>query len=139
MVAFAQWMLPGAGIVKVGLFVSLVGLGLGLVAAAIPVIIPERATDDTKGIATGLFNSSQTLGGALAGGLYVSLLKVGSGADGAITSVGYDVVWIACSAFIVIGLVVVAVFLVGDRASEGVREEKQQPNGAIGARSYNQI
>ena len=137
--AFAQWMLPGAGLVKVGLFVSLAGLGLGLVAAAIPVIIPERATDDTKGIATGLFNSSQTLGGALAGGLYVSLLKVGSGADGAITSVGYDVVWIACSAFIVIGLVVVAAFLAGDRASEAAREEKQQPNGAIGARSYNQI
>ena len=119
LIAFIQWMLPGTSIVKVGLFVSLAGLGLGTVSAAIPVIIPDRASANTKGIATGLFNSSQTLGGALAGGFYVSLLKVGATADGAITNVGYDVVWIACSAFIVIGLVVVAVFLTDGKAKSG--------------------
>ena len=97
------------------MFVSLAGLGLGTVSAAIPVIIPDRATKDTKGIATGLFNSSQTLGGALAGGLYVSLLKIGATPDGLISNTGYDAVWIVCSLFIVIGLVVVAVFLTGDK------------------------
>lgn len=114
LVAFAQWLLPGSSIVRVGLFVSLVGLGLGTVSAAIPVIIPDRATEDTKGIASGLFNSAQTLGGALAGGLYVSLLKIGAAADGTITNTGYDAVWIACSVFIVIGLAVVAIFLTGE-------------------------
>lgn len=118
LVAFVQWLLPGSGLIRVALFVSFVGLGLGTVSAAIPVIIPDRATQDTKGIATGLFNSSQTLGGALAGGLYVSLLKIGSTPDGLISNIGYDVVWIACSLFIVIGLVVVAVFLIGDKASD---------------------
>lgn len=118
LVAFVQWLLPGASIIKVGLFVSLAGLGLGTVSAAIPVIIPERASVDTKGIATGLFNSSQTLGGALAGGLYVSLLKIGAAPDGTITSVGYDVVWLACSAFIVIGLVVVAAFLTDGKSKQ---------------------
>ena len=123
LIAFIQWLLPGTGIVRVALFVSLAGLGLGLVSAAIPVIIPDRATQDTKGIATGLFNSSQTLGGALAGGLYVSLLKVGATPEGIITKTGYDVVWIACSLFIVIGLVVVAVFLTGDKkAKQGTQE-----------------
>ena len=115
LVAFVQWLLPGTGLVRVALFVSLAGLGLGTVSAAIPVIIPDRATKDTKGIATGLFNSSQTLGGALAGGLYVSLLKIGATPDGLISNTGYDAVWIVCSLFIVIGLVVVAVFLTGDK------------------------
>ena len=114
--AFVQWLLPGTGLVRVALFVSLAGLGLGIVSAAIPVIIPDRATQDTKGIATGLFNSSQTLGGALAGGLYVSLLKIGTTPEGLISSTGYDAVWIACGLFIVIGLVVVAVFLTGDKS-----------------------
>ena len=56
--------------------------------------------------------------GALAGGLYVSLLKIGTTPDGLISNTGYDAVWIVCSLFIVIGLVVVAVFLTGDKTSD---------------------
>ena len=113
-IAFLQWMVPGSGMLKLVLFVVLVGLGIGTTAATIPVIIPERATADTRGVATGLFNSSQTLGGALGGGLFVSLLKVGATPAGGITQTGYDAVWIACAIFLALGLVVVSVFLTKD-------------------------
>lgn len=113
-IGFIQWMLPGSGMLKLVLFVALVGIGIGTTAATIPVIIPERATEQTRGVATGLFNSSQTLGGALGGGLFVSLLKIGATSTGIITQTGYDAVWIACAGFLALGLIVVAAFLTND-------------------------
>ena len=109
--AFAQWAIPGPNMINLIIFIVLSGLGLGVVSAAIPVIIPDRATKDTKGIATGLFNSSQTLGGALGGGLFISLLKVGATSSGVITSVGYTTVWATCAGILLLGLAIVAVFL----------------------------
>lgn len=112
LIAFVQWIaVPGDELVSLVLFILLVGLGIGTTAATIPVIIPKRASEQTRGVATGLFNSSQTLGGALGGGLFVSLLKVGATADGQITIVGYDAVWLACALFLGIGFFVVAAFL----------------------------
>ncbi|MDR2347207.1 MAG: MFS transporter, partial [Bifidobacteriaceae bacterium] len=100
-------------------FIVLIGLGIGIINAAIPVLIPQRAPQDQRGIATGLYNSSQTLGGALGGGLFLSLLKIGSleGADAAstITKVGYNWVWYTCAAFLLTGLVVVVLFLEWER------------------------
>ena len=116
--AFAQWAVPGVTFVNLIIFVVLSGLGLGIVSAAIPVIIPERATKDTKGIATGLFNSSQTLGGALGGGLFVSLLKVGATPAGVITAIGYTTVWATCAGILILGLIVVAIFLVKDASQK---------------------
>ncbi|MDR2108046.1 MAG: MFS transporter, partial [Coriobacteriales bacterium] len=114
-IGFVQFALLPDSLPQLVGFIVLIGLGIGIISAAIPVLIPERAPQDQRGIATGLFNSSQTLGGALGGGLFLSLLKIGSiqGADAAstITKTGYDCVWFACAAFFVIGLVVVVVFL----------------------------
>jgi MFS family permease len=114
-IGFLQFALLPDSLPQLITFIVLIGLGTGIISAAIPVIIPERAPQDQRGIATGLFNSSQTLGGALGGGLFLSLLKIGSlkGADAAstITETGYDSVWFACAAFFLIGLVVVVVFL----------------------------
>jgi MFS family permease len=107
-------------------FIVLIGFGIGVVSAAIPVLIPQRAPQHQRGIATGLFNSSQTLGGALGGGLFLSLLKIGSqeGVDASevITKTGYTAVWITCAAFFLIGLVVVAVFLSRDHGPVAVPE-----------------
>lgn len=119
LVAFAQFAIPGAGLVKLGVFVVLAGLGLGSISAAIPVIIPMRAPADERGIATGLFNSTQTLGGALGGGLFLSLLKVGADSAGTITATGYEVVWLTCAGLMALGLVLVAVFLTRGEAGEG--------------------
>jgi MFS family permease len=85
-------------------FVIFAGLGLGVISAAIPVLIPESAPEGQKGIATGLFNSSQTLGGAFGGGLFLALLKLG--ATGSESSLfGYNTVWFTCALALAIALV----------------------------------
>ncbi|MDR1088456.1 MAG: MFS transporter [Coriobacteriales bacterium] len=128
-IGFVQFALLPDSLPQLVAFIVLIGLGIGIINAAIPVLIPERAPQDQRGIATGLYNSSQTLGGALGGGLFLSLLKIGSleGVDSAlaITKVGYTSVWFACAAFFVIGLVVVVVFLAKvKRPYEQTDEEK---------------
>jgi MFS family permease len=114
-IGFLEFALLPDSLPQLATFIILIGIGIGIINAAIPVLIPERAPQKQRGIATGLYNSSQTLGGALGGGLFLSLLKIGSveGADAAeaITKVGYNCVWFACAAFFVIGLIVVVVFL----------------------------
>jgi MFS family permease len=122
-IGFLQFALLPDSLPQLACFIILIGIGIGIINAAIPVLIPERAPQDQRGIATGLYNSSQTLGGALGGGLFLSLLKIGSleGVDAAsaITQIGYDCVWFACAGFFLIGLIVVVVFLVkGNRPNE---------------------
>jgi MFS family permease len=114
-VGFLQWALFATTIAKLAFFVVLVGIGLGVVSAAIPVIIPLRAPKGTHGIATGLYNSAQTLGGALGSGLFLSLLKVGATPTGDITAVGYETVWFTCGGFLLIGLVLVLTLLARDQ------------------------
>jgi MFS family permease len=126
-VGFLQFALFPDSTAQLIAFIVLIGVGIGIINAAIPVLIPERAPQHQRGIATGLYNSSQTLGGALGGGLFLSLLKIGSieGADAAstITLVGYQCVWFACAAFFVIGLIVVAVFLAKAQAPAPTSEK----------------
>jgi MFS family permease len=117
-IGFVQFALLSDSWPKLICFIVLIGLGIGIINAAIPVLIPQRAPQEQRGIATGLYNSSQTLGGALGGGLFLSLLKIGSldGVDAAsvVTEIGYDSVWAACAVFMAIGLIVVVVFLARD-------------------------
>jgi MFS family permease len=122
-IGFLEFAILPDSIPQLVCFIVLIGVGIGIINAAIPVLIPERAPQDQRGIATGLYNSSQTLGGALGGGLFLSLLKIGSieGVDAAstITKVGYNCVWFACAAFFVIGLIVVVGFLAKHQTREG--------------------
>jgi MFS family permease len=102
---------------KLAFFIAFGGLGLGVIQAAIPVIIPERAPRGTHGIATGLFNSAQTLGGALGSGLFLSLLRVGAQVNGdvvTVTNTGYEVVWFTCTGILLLGLVAVLILLTND-------------------------
>ncbi|MDR1710850.1 MAG: MFS transporter [Propionibacteriaceae bacterium] len=113
-VGFLLWAGLDNSILKLALFIVLAGLGFGIMGAAIPVIIPQRAPQGTHGLATGLFNSAQTLGGALGGGLFLSLLKVGAAPDGAITGTGYTVVWVTSAFILALGLGVVIWLLTKD-------------------------
>jgi bacteriorhodopsin len=67
------------------------------------------------------------LGGALGGGLFLSLLKIGAleDADAAstVTKVGYNWVWFTCAAFFAIGLVVTLAGLTKDRAEQPEKRE----------------
>ncbi|MDR1355896.1 MAG: MFS transporter [Propionibacteriaceae bacterium] len=116
-IGFVLWTELTNSILKLGLFIVLVGLGFGVIGAAIPVIIPQRAPIGTHGIATGLFNSAQTLGGALGGGLFLSLLRVGATESGEITAKGYDVVWLTSAGILALGLLVVVRLLSRERRS----------------------
>ncbi|MDR2619607.1 MAG: MFS transporter [Propionibacteriaceae bacterium] len=119
-VGFIEFALLPDSLPQLLVFIALIGLGIGTVSAAIPVLIPERVPQTQRGIATGLFNSSQTLGGALGGGLFLSLLKIGAvdaAATETVTKTGYTVVWFTCAGFLLLGLIAVAVFLVPARAS----------------------
>ncbi|SEE03460.1 MFS transporter [Streptomyces sp. TLI_105] len=72
------------------------GLGIGLALGAMPTVIVEASEPSRTGIAAALYNNVKTLGGAVAGGVFASLL-------GAFTSTvtgqpgenGYRTVWLA--------------------------------------------
>lgn len=74
-------------------------------------IIPLRSPSEVHGIAVGPYNSAQTLGGALGGGLFLSLLTVGHTAHGAITRTGYTTVWITSTAILALALVLLTTLL----------------------------
>jgi MFS family permease len=106
-IGFLQWGIFDNTLAKLGVFIGCVGLGLGVVSAAIPVIIPTRAPKGTHGIATGLYNSSQTLGGALGGGLFLSLLRIGTNPSGQVTNFGYELVWFTSAGILLVGFILV--------------------------------
>jgi MFS family permease len=119
---FVQFALLPDSLPQLIAFIVLVGLGIGVINAAIPVLIPQRAPQSHRGVATGLYNSSQTLGGALGGGLFLSLLKIGAlegvEAEAVITKTGYTWVWLTCAGFFAVGLVVTLAGLAKDKTPE---------------------
>lgn len=76
------------------------GFGNGVIIAALPNVVVSRAPADSIGIASGLYNSARTTGGAVAGAAFTavmsgSTMKLHTGS--VITDeVGYEAVWIIC-------------------------------------------
>lgn len=70
------------------------GFGSGLLLAGLPALIAEESPADSTGIATGIYNSLKTLGGAISSAVFGMVLAIftieGSGAS---TQTGYVVVW----------------------------------------------
>jgi len=95
-----------------GIVVSLIvgGLGMGLLLGALPALISEEAPSDSTGIATGVYNSLKTLGGAVAGALFGLVLAAFVMPDAAASSIGgYLTVWGICAGACVLGLLVVPI------------------------------
>ncbi|MDA3147411.1 MFS transporter [Leucobacter sp. UCMA 4100] len=81
--------------------VSIVASGLagGLLLGALPALVAERSPRSETGIATGLYNTLKTLGGALAGAVFAVVLSAFTAPGAAYTSAGgYVSVWIICAA-----------------------------------------
>ncbi|MEU1225662.1 MFS transporter [Streptomyces sp. NPDC005828] len=75
---------------------SLLGLGIGLALGAMPTVIVEASDLSRTGIAAALYNNVKTLGGAVAGGVFASLLGAfTSPATGQPGENGYRAVWLA--------------------------------------------
>ncbi|MEQ6895988.1 MFS transporter [Microbacterium sp. KR10-403] len=86
------------------------GLGIGLLLGALPALIAELAPSDQTGIATGVYNSLRTLGGAVAGAIFGVILTAFTAPGAAVAGVGgYVTVWIVCVALFVVAFLVLLV------------------------------
>ncbi|GAA2898768.1 MFS transporter [Microbacterium esteraromaticum] len=79
---------------------TVVGIGSGALIAALPVAAASAARSTQTGVATGLNNTSKTLGGAIASCIFgIALLNgvtVGGSGSTAGSLTGYMTVWIVC-------------------------------------------
>ncbi len=89
-----------------GVFVAwqvLVGIGNGLVLAGLSTHVATSAPADAVGISAGLFNTARTVGGAVSGAVFATLMAALvvslPGASRPVTSeAGYVTVWLVCAA-----------------------------------------
>ncbi|WP_028659153.1 MFS transporter [Nocardioides insulae] len=76
------------------------GFGNGIIIAALPNMVVRRAPADSVGIASGLYNTSRTVAGAIAGAAFTAVMSgfvMNAGAGVQITGEGgYEVVWVCC-------------------------------------------
>ena len=90
------------------LWLFVAGLGGGVVVGVLPTVIVQQAPPDSVGIASGLYNTSRTASGAVAGAVFAlvmsSMITPALTAGGKqIPSVGaYHVVWAVCAALCVL-------------------------------------
>ncbi|KOG36135.1 MULTISPECIES: MFS transporter [Streptomyces] len=78
----------------------LAGLGMGVALGALPTVIAESSDPSRTGVTTALYNNAKTLGGAVAGGVIVTLLAASAGpgpGDGTPAESGYVTVWLLCA------------------------------------------
>jgi MFS family permease len=80
---------------------AVVGLGSGILVAALPAAAAAAAPADRTGFATGMTNATKTVGGAIASAVFaIALASTGSLDDpaaGAASLSGYLTVWAVCS------------------------------------------
>lgn len=78
--------------------IALSGLGGGLLLGGLPAATTEASPDDETGIATGVYNSVKTLGGAIAGAVFASTLGLFLIPEAGASSIGgYITVWVICA------------------------------------------
>lgn len=101
------------------LSIVLAGLGGGLLLGALPALVAELSPPDQTGIATGLYNSIKTLGGALAGALFGLILR-SAALEGQMSSTinGYIGVWTVCLIALATGILALLVMRTGTRTAQ---------------------
>jgi len=122
-IGFVLWFLAGTilgnTIFILVAIIFLIGFGLGIIGAVLPVVIPQRSPKEIRGLAVGLYNSSGVLGGALGSGLFLAILKIGqvtnSEGVGEATATGYNLVWIISAGILLLAAILTQILLVGDK------------------------
>jgi MFS family permease len=102
----AGYLLTVAAHGSAGVFVSwqvFIGLGNGMVLTTLYTQVVTRAPADSVAISSGLFNTSRTVGGAVAGAVFATLMAamitvVPGAAKPTTSESGYVTVWIVCAA-----------------------------------------
>jgi MFS family permease len=103
------------------LWLAVWGLGNGVIIAALPNIVVRRAPSDSVGIASGLYNTSRTVAGAVAGAAFTAVMSghvinVGNGVQ-LTTERGYEIVWAACGTLALL-VAILAVFVRSPRTAD---------------------
>ena len=118
------------GAAMVAACMILAGLGSGALVAALPAMAAAAAPPHQTGVATGLTNTTKTLGGALASAVFA--LALASGVDSeqttAASMTGYQTVWAICGAAAFIAVVALltvpqVAFTSADPEAEGLVPE----------------
>ncbi|MFD0902067.1 MFS transporter [Actinomadura sediminis] len=87
------------------------GLGLGVALSAMPTVIAEASDPSRTGVSTALYNNVKTVGGAVAGGVFGTVLAAAAGSDHP-SEGGYMTVWLVSGLF---ALVAASLALVAGR------------------------
>lgn len=124
-VGYALWVPLHGNAVEATLNMVVVGLGSGLLIAALPAAAADAAPADRTGFATGMTNATKTVGGAIASAVFaIALASTGTTSDPGIIDAstptplgGYVTVWSICS----ISGLLAAVALVVSRRREAAR------------------
>lgn len=87
---------------------TIAGVGAGMLAAALPAAAATAAPADETGMATGLTNSTKTLGGAIASTVFgMALMNGATASEGTAGSfTGYLTVWLVCAGTAFLGAAV---------------------------------
>ncbi|GAA0252543.1 MFS transporter [Actinomadura nitritigenes] len=86
---------------------TLMGLGMGTALGAMPTVIAEASDPSRTGVATAVYNNVKTVGGAVAGGLFGTLLAAPAGRDDPGEG-GYVAVWLIGAAFALVAALLAA-------------------------------
>ena len=81
------------------------GLGAGALVAALPAAAAAAAPEGRTAVATGLTNTTKTIGGAIASCVFGVALAQGTAGETAASLSGYYTVWVVCSATAVVAAV----------------------------------
>jgi MFS family permease len=131
---YVAMLVAHASVVTFSIWLFLVGFGAGLLAGVVPAIIVNRAPEDSVGIASGLYNSSRTGAGSVAGAMFALLMSslvtsvtVGEKTSSISSFTSYATVWAICAA-LCIAIAVLAPFL----GSRRPRIPSQVPSPTVG-------
>ncbi|MDR1388226.1 MAG: MFS transporter [Propionibacteriaceae bacterium] len=89
---FLVWTLEGGAVAALAAFVGL-GFGYGLLSGGLPALTAQVAPASQTAIATGLYNSLGTLGGAI-GNFVMKAVLASATSAGVVAAQGYRLVWL---------------------------------------------
>ncbi|MFE5408296.1 MFS transporter [Microbacterium sp. NPDC056569] len=93
-------------VVIVAALFGVTALGTGVVLAALPAVVIDRAPEEASATVSGLYNTGRTLGGSLAGALVAAIITAFThpASDGVPTTTfaAFQVVWIVFAAILVV-------------------------------------
>ncbi|MBV6757974.1 MFS transporter [Rhodococcus opacus] len=120
--AYTAMIVSHDGVLAFSIWLFLLGFGVGTLAGVVPAIIVGRAPEDSVGIASGIYNSSRTGAGSIAGAMFALLMSslvtsitVGEKTSSISSFTSYATVWAICAALCIV-IAVLSPFLDSRRA-----------------------